>query len=365
MSIKKVPKNYDTTLNRRKQHLNEVIDALNNITDVVANPEGTATAELENLQIGDTIYAVNKPTFEFIKALRLTVASGGEYRTDKPAIQFYDDGGNVRTIAANEYTATCDKSYAGNIELQNVCSIASSDAPGAFTYVFNDDLEVSNFHLIKLTRAGAFSGDIAKNIKLELSSNGTDFITLWEDPAIVWTDATPYRIIDINTGNVSNTLLPIVTSADNGKVLGVSNGVWDKINIPTELPSVTSSDNGKVLSVSNGSWNKNTLPTVHVIPCAIIAGANMVQLSRYKIGDVKDIVTNTSVFDAVMLRNLSSPFEYFICTGYEDDGTNTYISFIRITRGASSTTYEKAIFNIENTTSNMGTYSTKTINDPT
>lgn len=264
MAIKKVPKNFDNNLNRRKQHLNEVIDQLNNITDVVANPEGTATAELENLQIGDTIYAVNKPTFEFIKALRLTVASGGEYRTDKPAIQFYDDGGNVLSIAANEYTATCDKSYAGNIELQNVCSIASSDAPGAFTYVFNNDLEVSNFHLIKLTRAGAFAGDIAKNIKLELSSNGTDFITLWEDPAIVWSDATPYRIIDIKTGNVSNTLLPIVTSADNGKVLGVVNGVWDKNTIPA-LPSVSSSDNGKIVYVKQGNWNKTEVPPFYIL----------------------------------------------------------------------------------------------------
>lgn len=335
MSIKKVPKNYDTTLNRRKQHLNEVIDALNNVTDVIANPDGTATEELENLQIGDTIYSVNKPTFEFIKALRLTIANGGEYRTDKPKIEFYDDGGNVRTIAANEYTATCDKSYAGNINIDNVCSVATSDAPGIFTYTFNNDLEVSNYHLIKLTNAGAFVGDIAKNIKLELSSNGTDFITLWEDPAIVWTTATPYRIIDIKTGNVSDTLLPIVTTADNGKVLGVVNGKWDKSNITRYC---------------------------YVIPITI-AGTN-VMISRYTVSNIVEYINSiaTTAPQLCVLRTVGSGYKEFHFSGYEYDDDITYAVFNRISRSTSATTYEKIKFDISST-SNRGTIETYTVND--
>lgn len=399
--MKKAPANYYTTVNQKKLNTGEIptLDARvtaieghgylpevdqsdagkilkvseegawgvgdDENTIIVANPEtGTATEELENLKIGNTIYSVNKPTFEYIKGIRLTVSDGGQYRTDKPKVEFYDDGGNLVTTPT--YTASCDKSYAGNINLDNVCSIATTDAPGIFTYVFDNTMAVTINHLIKLTNAGAFAGDIAKSVKVELTADGENWVELWFDPSIAWSGSSnAYRIIDIKTGEVSNTLLPIVTSADNSKVLSVVNGVWDKANVPTELPAVTSSDNGKVLSVSNGNWNKNTIPKVTIIPCTVIAGANMVQLSRYNIGNIKDIVTNTSVFDMVMLHNINSPYEYYYCTGYEIDSTNTYASFIRVTRGATFTTYEKALFDITDTTSNMGTYSVTTVNDPT
>lgn len=49
--------------------------------------------------------------------------------------------------------------------------------------------------------------------------------------------------------------LPAVTSADNGKILGVSNGVWAAIDAPVELPTVSSTDNGKVLGVVEGTWD--------------------------------------------------------------------------------------------------------------
>lgn len=60
--------------------------------------------------------------------------------------------------------------------------------------------------------------------------------------------------------------LPSVTASDNGKVLGVVNGAWDKVTPEEELPAVTASDDGKVLGVVNGAWNKVTpeeeLPSV-------------------------------------------------------------------------------------------------------
>ncbi len=52
--------------------------------------------------------------------------------------------------------------------------------------------------------------------------------------------------------------LPDVDQSDDGKVLAVVNGEWDKADIPDgNLPVVTSVDDGKVLSVKNGSWSAN------------------------------------------------------------------------------------------------------------
>lgn len=48
--------------------------------------------------------------------------------------------------------------------------------------------------------------------------------------------------------------LPEVSTDDNGKVLGVVEGAWDKVDPPEGLPAVTSDDNGKILKVVNGAW---------------------------------------------------------------------------------------------------------------
>lgn len=55
--------------------------------------------------------------------------------------------------------------------------------------------------------------------------------------------------------------LPAVTSDDNGKVLSVVDGEWNKSTPSKELPSVTSDDNGKVLSVVEGEWSKVSTKT--------------------------------------------------------------------------------------------------------
>lgn len=46
--------------------------------------------------------------------------------------------------------------------------------------------------------------------------------------------------------------LPEVTSADNGDVLAVVDGIWAKADPPGGLPEYTSADKGKVLTVSTG-----------------------------------------------------------------------------------------------------------------
>lgn len=55
--------------------------------------------------------------------------------------------------------------------------------------------------------------------------------------------------------------LPAVTTDDNGKVMTVVEGAWDKADVPTELPAVTGADNGKFLGVANGAWSKVDAPS--------------------------------------------------------------------------------------------------------
>lgn len=67
-------------------------------------------------------------------------------------------------------------------------------------------------------------------------------------------DAVASREVDAN--------LPAVSNTDNGKILMVSSGKWNKAAMPTELPAVTSADEGKVLTVnSSGEWVAAALPS--------------------------------------------------------------------------------------------------------
>lgn len=54
-------------------------------------------------------------------------------------------------------------------------------------------------------------------------------------------------------GDTSN---PEASTTDNGNVLTVVEGEWNKASVPTELPAVSSTDNGDVLTVVEGEWAK-------------------------------------------------------------------------------------------------------------
>ena len=154
MAVKKVPKNYDTTWNRRKQRLSELeenqlpavtpedagkvlkvseagkwITGDDENTIIEANPDEQPTIDLENLKIGSTVYSVKNPELKTIKSFKLTMSNGGQYNTNKPIIEFYNDAGQKAAITSSDYSVTCDKTYAGNAGMNQVCSISTPDTP--------------------------------------------------------------------------------------------------------------------------------------------------------------------------------------------------------------------------------------------
>ena len=65
-------------------------------------------------------------------------------------------------------------------------------------------------------------------------------------------------------------LLPAVTLLDNGMILRVVAGAWVKRQPPPLLPVVTSGDDGKILQVQSGAWAA-TAPPSEVLPLATMA----------------------------------------------------------------------------------------------
>lgn len=60
---------------------------------------------------------------------------------------------------------------------------------------------------------------------------------------------------------VNKLKIPTVTAEDNGKILTVVDGEWEKSNPPTELPEVSETDSGKVLTVKGGQWSATEPPS--------------------------------------------------------------------------------------------------------
>lgn len=55
-------------------------------------------------------------------------------------------------------------------------------------------------------------------------------------------------------------ILPVVTGADDGKILRVVNGAWTASDETVELPTVSGDDDDKVLTVVDGAWAAAALP---------------------------------------------------------------------------------------------------------
>ena len=93
----------------------------------------------------------------------------------------------------------------------------------------------------------------------------------------------------LNTDNIEQEVLPEVTSDDNGKILKVVDGEWDKAEASGGLPKVTTVDNGKLLKVVSGEWSKSGFPQY--------------KISNFDVVEVRNIANGSATIGAGQSSN--------------------------------------------------------------
>lgn len=140
------------------------------------------------------------------------------------------------------------------------------------------------------------------------------------------TDADDGKILGVSEGEWHKmdlpTELPAVTASDNGKVLGVSEGEWGKVDIPSELPAVTASDNGMLLGVAEGEWGKVDAPSGGSLPVKTIEVSGL-----WTTGNVS--VSFPSGFDREDLEAYAegSERDFILQVEYDDNQTPRILEF--------------------------------------
>lgn len=137
------------------------------------------------------------------------------------------------------------------------------------TWVAEED--VNNYTVTVSGGLSVYQDSVGWEVTAEDVGTGTVTVINKADNVVV--RITTYTIVDStdNSGNSggntgTSVVIPEVSVADNGKILGVVNGKWDKTDPVKELPDVTATDSGKVLGVVNGEWTPTTPATGTSLP---------------------------------------------------------------------------------------------------
>ncbi len=196
-----------------------------------------------------------------IIAMKITISNGGDNSACLPPLTFNDPTtGEVANLVVNtDYTMECSASLVtGSLSLTGAPDIANANLPAVFDIDFINAVNIRKYSNIIMTNVVAFAYSLAKNIKIEVSSDGESYITVYDESTLDWT-VSP-KEFNIYGDPVST--LPVPTVADAGKVLTVdNNGAWELDNVPTNssvVYNITYSQGNAVLSdgkTKQNVWN--------------------------------------------------------------------------------------------------------------
>lgn len=236
--------------------------ALGNADSVEANPEGSAAERLYKIGINDTIYRVNDDeTVTTVKAVKITFdtiqGTDGNVVFQAP---FTFVNGTTHEVYQYSVNDTIEASNGGNFDymIDNASSwgytVPVANLPLSFIIHIPAGIDITQYNEIYFV-SGVYTNPSPKHVTVDVSVNDdSDFINVIDNSDVGYTYHTAIKIGEF--ANAPTAVLPTVTTSDNGDVLTVVNGVWDKAEPASELPAVTTADNGKVLKVFAGNWTK-------------------------------------------------------------------------------------------------------------
>lgn len=203
MAINKIPKNYYSDTNIRRDKINEIIDEVNDIASI-PSPSAADAGKV------------------------VKVSGEGSY-------ELAQDAGAKELIVTLSSNFTADKTYTEILTALNSGDIVKVIDWTGRNYVYT----------------GMTSGRVCfAYLNGNVNTQVTDVYTAAVDDTNTW---------ELFLDDITD--LPDYSSADAGKVLTVDNaGALEFANVPSELPTVTSADEGKVLTVdNNGAWGASSM----------------------------------------------------------------------------------------------------------
>lgn len=158
-------------------------------------------------------------------------------------------------------------------------------------------------------------------------------------------------LTDVSVSNLTTGQVPIYNETTNK---------WENGSIPTELPTVTSDDNGNVLTVVDGAWNKATAPTGEdEVSLTFVEGTMTKPSYMASMSTINFMKELKRIFEKGILalrvgQSSIKPVEY--------NFPDRYITFIEVSPTITSNSFVIIIYKVDFSDGNLkGSYTTTTL----